>query len=352
MSKITNTLNSKYLENDIFIQRYIKPNISWYASYLTGKRGISRVFKIPYAALMKKFFLKSYFEKRVLEGKVDLPYLELVLTTKCTMRCESCNNMMQYFSPQKQYASTLKGIKTSLEVLLSKVDSIARVRIMGGEPLLFKELPELVEHLESLDKILTFSLVSNGSIDFSEDLLNALKNSKKLRKITISDYLLSPNLKIKLKQESILKNLKVFNIPYSLDSSGENAKWSSPGKIYKRNRPKEKIVENYHSCLMPCVSLMSAEGIRNEEGKLKENAHALAPKGAIFVCPVASSLSRLNGLEEFEGDFINLEDEKQRFLDFYVQDFFKACDYCHDMKNPSIPIPVAVQTDEILELKP
>ena len=144
MSKITNTLNSKYLENDIFIQRYIKPNISWYASYLTGKRGISRVFKIPYAALMKKFFLKSYFEK----------------------------------------------------------------------------------------------------------------------------------------------------------------------------------IENYHSCLMPCVSLMSAEGIRNEEGKLKENAHALAPKGAIFVCPVASSLSRLNGLEEFEGDFINLEDEKTKIFRILCARFF------------------------------
>lgn len=41
--------------------------------------------------------------------------------------------------------------------------------------------------------------------------------------------------------------------------------------------------------------------------------HLLAPKGAIFVCPVSSSLSRLKGLEEFSGDFINLEDDKKIF---------------------------------------
>lgn len=82
-----------------------------------------------------------------MEGVIDIPYLELVLTTKCTMRCESCNNLIQYFSPSNQYTCTLEGIKKSLELLLSKVDSIARVRIIGGEPLLFKDLPKLIDYL-------------------------------------------------------------------------------------------------------------------------------------------------------------------------------------------------------------
>lgn len=43
------------LENQLFQNRYIKPNVSWYFSYLNGKRGIARIFKVPYAALMKKF---------------------------------------------------------------------------------------------------------------------------------------------------------------------------------------------------------------------------------------------------------------------------------------------------------
>lgn len=33
------------LENQLFQNRYIKPNVSWYFSYLNGKRGIARIFK-------------------------------------------------------------------------------------------------------------------------------------------------------------------------------------------------------------------------------------------------------------------------------------------------------------------
>lgn len=171
------------LENQLFQNRYIKSIISWYFSYLNGKRGIARIFKVPYAALMKKFYLKKYFEKRVLEGKVDIPYLELVLTTRCTLRCESCNNLMQYFSPSNQYTCTLEGIIESLELLLSKVDSIARVRIIGGEPLLFKDLPQLIDYLDAQKKILTFSLVTNATIDFKDELMRKLKNLIRLEKL-------------------------------------------------------------------------------------------------------------------------------------------------------------------------
>lgn len=97
------------------------------------------------------------------------------------MRCESCNNLIQYFSPSNQYTCTLEGIKKPLELLLSKVDNITRVRIIGGKPLLSKYLPKLIDYL-NYQKILTFSLVTNGTIDFKDELINKLKHSKKLGK--------------------------------------------------------------------------------------------------------------------------------------------------------------------------
>ncbi|STA73334.1 radical SAM domain protein protein [Campylobacter lari] len=308
-------------------------------SYLNGKRGIARIFKVPYAALMKKFYLKKYFEKRVLEGKVDIPYLELVLTTRCTLRCESCNNLMQYFSPSNQYTCTLEGIIESLDLLLSKVDSIARVRIIGGEPLLFKDLPQLIDYLDAQKKILTFDILTNATIDFKEDLILRFKKSKKARKISISDYRKSPNLKIPLKQESILSKLKQNNIAFSYNTIDY---WYDIDKIYKRGRSKEDIIKNYYNCQMSCVSLMTSEGLENKQ---------LAPKGAIFVCPISSSLSRLKGLEEFNGDFLNLVDSKERFFEFYSQDFYKSCDYCRDFSQPIKKIPIAIQTDKVLKLE-
>ncbi|EHH0537171.1 radical SAM protein [Campylobacter lari] len=327
------------LENELFQKRYIKANISWYFSYLNGKRGFGRIFKIPYAAMMKKFYLKKYFEKRVLNDKIDIPYLELVLTTKRTLRCESCNNLMQYFSPSNQYTCTFEGLKNSLDLLLSKIDSIGRVRIIGGEPLLFKDLPKLIDYLEEQKKILTFDILTNATIDFKDELIQRFKSSKKARKISISDYTKSPNLKVPLKQESILKKLKENNIAFSYNTTDH---WYDIDKIYKRGRSKEEIIKNYYNCQMPCVSLMTSEGL---------NDKTLAPNGAVFVCPISSSLSRLKSLEEFNGDFINLDDNRERILEFYTQDFYKSCDYCRDYSKAIKKIPIAIQTDKVLKLE-
>lgn len=41
----------------------------------------------------------------------------------------------------------------------------------------------------------------------------------------------------------------------------------------------------------------------------------------MFVCAAASSLSVLKGLEEFQGDYVDLMDKTDRFLEFYGQRF-------------------------------
>ncbi len=209
---------------------------------------------------------------------------------------------MQYFSSKNQYTCTLDGILESLDCLLKNVGSIQRLRIIGGEPLMFKDLPQLVAELEQRKKVRSFDILTNVAIDFKEDLLQAIKKAKKFRKVSIFDY-----------SASFLTG----------------GIWYKVEKVYKRNRTKEEIVANFHACGMSCVSLMSGdtrENVRTNESK------ASAGRRAIFVCPVASSLSKLKGIDEFSGDYIALENGnlRDRILAFYAQDFFKACDYCQD----------------------
>lgn len=136
--------------------------------------------------------------------------------------------------------------------------------------MLFKDLPQLINYLDTQKKILTFDILTNATIDFKEDLILRFKKSKKARKISISDYRKSPNLKIPLKQESILSKLKKNNIEFSYNTIDY---WYDIDKIYKRGRSKEDIIKNYYNCQMPCVSLMTSDGLENKQ---------LAPKGAIL----------------------------------------------------------------------
>ncbi len=346
-------------------------------------------------------FIRSYYKKRVKLGKVDIPYIELVLTTKCTLRCESCNNLMQYFDSKNQYTCTYEGIKQSLDKFFAAIDSIHSVRIIGGEPLLFKDLDKVITYLGRERKVRSFNIVTNGTRIFNDKSLAALKACPNAI-VCISDYSRSPNLKVPLKQESLIDQLKTHKIPYYVIWTDKNSSWWNPGKIYKRGRTNEDIIRNFKACMMPCVSLMSSEGIRRDStketiesetrGKIYkrgrtnediirnfkacmmpcvslmssegirrdstketiESETSIAPDGALFICPIASSLSRLKGLREFQGDFINLSDSnlRQRIVEFYAQDFFKACDYCHDMWLEKEHIPIAVQTDSILKLEP
>lgn len=58
-----------FLGNPIFNARYIEPNVSWYATYFRGNRGVSRVWREPISWILKKFFLKSYFKKELLKER-------------------------------------------------------------------------------------------------------------------------------------------------------------------------------------------------------------------------------------------------------------------------------------------
>ncbi|WP_158655932.1 MULTISPECIES: radical SAM protein [unclassified Helicobacter] len=270
-------------------------------------------------------------------GFVDIPKIEVILTTKCTLRCESCSNLMQYFSSNQQFTTNIDNIKSNVDKLLQNIDSISLFTVLGGEPLLFKELPELMGYLSKQSKIKFIELITNATIPFGDKLLVALR-SPKIR-VAISDYSSNPALKSILKQQAIMKSLVNFDINHIVLKSADV--WREIGGIYKRNRPTEEIRRNYLACKMPCVSLLCQDKEKDSEA-------------IISICPIASALVKLKGAKEFEGDFVRAYSPnfKNDILRFYAQDFYKACDYCPNKWEEAKPISPAVQTKKTLELMP
>ena len=349
--------------------------------FIVHRAWLAFVHSLPVGAMV----LLPYVYLRYKLGKIDIPYFELVLTTRCSLRCESCNNLMQYFDTKNAYTCSVDKILATLRTLCEVVDSVVYVRIIGGEPLLFKDIAKVAQALENESKIKSFDIVTNGTIMPDSALLEVLARSQKSW-VSISDYSTSPNLKAKLRIPELAQVFKARNIAHHILWQSEGSSWFDPGKIYKRGRDKEGIVKNFKACMMPCVSMMSNESFAfranlggGQEHSVRDNmseSHltsnttkstestptngitesSKSPQdeaiGHIFICPVASSLSRLKGLEEFEGDFITLDSHtsKADFRRFYTQEYFKACDYCHDMWETKRDIPIAIQTREVLPL--
>ena len=126
------------------------------------------------------------------------------VTMKCTFRCKNCNMFIPYYKEFPTYS--LAELKLQYDMLFQYVDYIFSVTILGGEPLLYKELGELLLYLkqEYGKRIGTLNIISNGGISPSEKLLDVLKETDTL--VYISDYTKQIAYKDKLNQvESVLQ---------------------------------------------------------------------------------------------------------------------------------------------------
>ncbi|MDX8391289.1 MAG: GTP 3',8-cyclase MoaA [Mariprofundaceae bacterium] len=117
-----------------------------------------------------------------------LNYLRISVTDRCNMRCDYC----------RPAADAYKAEARSQILSFEEIERIARVaagmgvtklRITGGEPLVRRDLPKLIEKLANIPGITDLAMTSNGSLleKYAQDLANA-----GLQRINISIDSLNP----------------------------------------------------------------------------------------------------------------------------------------------------------------
>lgn len=72
--------------------------------------------------------------KIVLGKYVYVRQVEAVMTTKCSLKCRDCANLMQYY--RNPYDIDFSMLSMSLCNFLDRIDEIGTVVLVGGEPFL------------------------------------------------------------------------------------------------------------------------------------------------------------------------------------------------------------------------
>lgn len=108
------------------------------------------------------------------------------VTTKCTFRCRHCSNLMPYFKEQYEYRAN--DIIADLSLLFNRVDYLASYYLIGGEPLLNKNLPEIISQVcENFGHLIGYiQIITNGSVVPDEKLISVMNQYD--IKVRISDY--------------------------------------------------------------------------------------------------------------------------------------------------------------------
>lgn len=110
-----------------------------------------------------------------------LANLRLSVTDRCNLRCQYCMPEQDYVWLPREDILQFEEIDRLVDIFLDL--GVRKVRLTGGEPLLRKDLPVLIEHLAAKSRIDDLALTTNGVL--LAPAAEALKNAG-LHRLTVS----------------------------------------------------------------------------------------------------------------------------------------------------------------------
>lgn len=253
--------------------------------------------------------------------------IDLIITERCSLKCEDCSNLMQYYHHPKNCDTEM--LLKSIDTFFTVIDEVMDFRIIGGEAFMNKEWPIIVKRLTDEPKAKRVVLYTNGTIIPNEKYISYLKNDKVL--IIISDY---GNLSKKLVElQQILEKNKITHHVLTI------TEWLDCSAITPHNRNIDQKREIFKNC---CAKNM----VTLSDGKL-------------FRCPYGANAARLSAVPDNKNDYIDLFQEKldpvniletkKNVKDYLLhKDYLETCDYCNGRPLSGTEVQPAIQTNKPL----
>lgn len=251
---------------------------------------------------------KDVLAQYCLNNILIIPYVEITVSAQCTLHCKDCSNFMQYY--EKPSPMNLKEVLAWICAFLDAVDCVRLFRVMGGEALMQKELPEVLKVLLQSTKVEYMELVSNATIMPKPEIISLLKSPK--ASIFFSNY----GEAVCPKYKTIIDNCLAQGIVVSTRSYG----WIDAGDTSIRTQNINEIKQIYKKCLLPCKHIWNGE---------------------FHVCPRSAHGKALGMIKMKEQDYVRLldtskEERRRQIRALYDVEYIDACACCDWPIGPRI----------------
>ena len=266
------------------------------------------------------------FKSKLSPSLLNLKSIDAVVTEGCSLKCEDCSNLMQYYVKPKSV--DLDVLVKSTQKILDSVDHVYEWRILGGEPLIYRHLAEYLCYLSSSDKINSILIYTNGTMLPNAELIAALKTSKAF--LDVSNYqTLSRNI------QKLSQICDQNSIPYAI----KDPLWTDSGRIHPHKNESESELKTkfFNCCTKDVLTLLH---------------------GKLYHCPFSANLINLDEKYQHVNDVIDVinyaglpETLRADISSFYIsKPYLDACNYCNG-RDYTVPIiPTAIQTRKPLPL--
>lgn len=276
------------------------------------------------------YYMNQVAPKLIFEstGKNFMPLCQISLTERCTLKCKKCAHGCYAVSPSSADLS-LNMVYKSADSFFSHIDFIDEFVLIGGEPLLYKELDKAISYMgeKYRSQMRVFSITTNGTLVPSEDVLTMCKKFDVM--FRISNYAKTLPW-IKERHKKLTEMLDTCEIAYSLGA--EETQWMDYGfETIDRKASPEELKKVFRSCRTPCHEVRG---------------------NRLYYCVMARSVAENLHFSVGENDYLDLdslhgEEGKETLLKFTLGEFEKGyldmCNYCHGADSVNFPIPAAEQ---------
>ncbi len=175
-------------------------------------------------------------------NKIIVPSTSIMITEACTLKCKLCLAYVPYY---KEYQTmTTEEAQRVLEQYFSIVDEVEKLSITGGEPLIHPQLNEIISIILGYAERVTkeIILITNGTISFSEKILDVLEENSKVKVIVNHYGVLSPHAEENYKK---LCDRGIRSILYTEDN---RYSWIDCRDHSLKHKTKEEIEKQAEAC--------------------------------------------------------------------------------------------------------
>lgn len=271
------------------------------------------VFYNDYRRLKKCFKSRGFVAGflGLLPGHLWIDSVEIVVTTKCNLRCPACANLMQYYD--KPYHLERDTVVASMRKLNECFDWCKGYRILGGEPFLNPDLKYFLEEIPR-EKCGEATVVTNATVIPDDIELLEVMRRKKI-KVIISNY------SCVQETQQLIALLKKENISFHVVKSDT---WIKYGPLEKRNVNHTDLRRQFIRCAVPCKSVLN---------------------GVMYLCPRSGHGYDLGVIDRREGEYVELlkntrtQNRRQIRRLMWRHEPVSACEYCLRGTDEAIAIP-------------
>lgn len=250
----------------------------------------------------------------LLPGRLWLDSLEVVVTTKCNLRCPDCANLMQYY--EEPYHVDLDMVVASMRKLDAVLDWCDEYKILGGEPFLYPDLAEVLEAVPR-EKCGKVHLVTNGTVIPKDPALFDVLRRKRIN-VFISNYPAAQET-----QKRLIDTLIRENISWSV---AKTSTWIDHGTVTDYGAGTEERQRQF----MRCYTLFAFKSLLN---------------GCLYYCARSGHGQDLGLIARKPGEYVDVlhntdaQNRRQIRRLMWRRRPIEACKYCLRGTDKAVKIP-------------